>query len=55
MRTKAQFGPLTMVDAIGPSGDQARNSLCDAVKFDAFILLLQANGTLYKAIAEHRK
>ena len=47
----AQFGPLTMVDAIRARGNQASNILRDGAVVDAFILL-QSKGTLYKAIAE---
>jgi hypothetical protein len=50
---KAQFGILTMVDSRGARRDQASNSLCDGLIFDASILL-QFKSTLYKAIAAHR-
>lgn len=52
-RDTAQFGPLTMVDAVGARGDQASNILRGDAIIDALILL-QSKGTLYKAIAEHK-
>ena len=49
----AQFGPLTMVDAVGARGDQASDILRGNAIFDALILL-QSKSTLYKVIAGHK-
>jgi len=50
---KARFGPLTVVDSRGARRNQASNIVYDILVFGTS-LLPQTNGTLYRALAEHK-